>query len=358
MKNLTLFSAFVFLAFIFSGCPFIKTNPKYTEGVFPDYPVNFVEINSEYDDYNSMLPVVQYDQYIYFSSNRNSGGQNFDIVGDNLHIWWDMETGLLTVDNSKPYYDLSYTDTLLDMINTSANEFGPYALSYWTPYNVDDYARYDIVTYSSNFDSDDYTSKFVYFKSDGNGVGSYHGPFDINLINTSIDAQYSSFFTEEENFYYGETDPAKFRQMIFNLNLDGRTGIYSIDLPANDDFIDMLKNDTVISPSMIHAINSDDEDKCPFVNNQFLVFSSNREGGLGGYDLYYSRYENGNWTAPVNFGEGINSAFDEFRPVTIVVPGFINDLMIYSSNRPGGEGGYDLYYVGLPFKITNLLYSD
>jgi hypothetical protein len=27
---------------------------------------------------------------------------------------------------------------------------------------------------------------------------------------------------------------------------------------------------------------------------------------------------------------------------------FINDLMIFSSNRPGGKGGFDLYYAGIP----------
>ena len=27
---------------------------------------------------------------------------------------------------------------------------------------------------------------------------------------------------------------------------------------------------------------------------------------------------------------------------------FNNDFMIFSSNRPGGLGGFDLYYVGIP----------
>ena len=33
-------------------------------------------------------------------------------------------------------------------------------------------------------------------------------------------------------------------------------------------------------------------DKCPSLYGDYLVFASDREGGYGGFDLYYSRYEN------------------------------------------------------------------
>ena len=80
-----------------------------------------------------------------------------------------------------------------------------------------------------------------------------------------------------------------------------------------------------------------------------MVFTSDREGGYGGFDLYYSLFTNGQWTTPVNFGEKINSANDEYRPITF---SFNNiDMMIFSSNRPGGKGGFDLYGV----KIGDLI---
>ena len=34
--------------------------------------------------------------------------------------------------------------------------------------------------------------------------------------------------------------------------------------------------------------------------------------------------------------------------------GYENDLMVFSSNRPGGLGGYDLYYVGID-KISPII---
>ena len=35
------------------------------------------------------------------------------------------------------------------------------------------------------------------------------------------------------------------------------------------------------------------------------------------------------------------------RPVIVPAPEFSNDLLLFSSNRPGGAGGYDLYYAGV-----------
>ena len=359
MKDILAFFIIGLLTIVFAGCPIIHNNPKYDEGVFPLTPVNFTEINSEYDDYNMALPVINNSQYLYFSSNRNSQGENFDIVGDKLNILWDMETGILTINNANHYYYIDYIDTLFNMINTIDNEFGPYALNYWTSENQSNYLKYNLVTYSSNFDTTNYKSKFTYFESEGSETGTFHGPFDIHMINQLTNAQYISFFSEEiDDISYWELNPLNFDQMIFNARIDERTGIYKVVLPESDNFIEMLKNDTTINPILISEVNSTSEDKCPYINARLMVFTSNREGGFGGYDLYYSWYENGTWSAPVNFGQEINTEYDEFRPVTIEANSFVNDLMIFSSNRPGGKGGYDLYYVGLPFKVRDFYITN
>lgn len=100
------------------------------------------------------------------------------------------------------------------------------------------------------------------------------------------------------------------------------------------------------------SVNSSYDDKCPFTNGKLMVFSSDRPGGFGGFDLYYSFYENGNWSEPVNFGDKINTEFDEYRPITLHYYDFDNNLMIFSSNRPGGMGGFDLYYTGIEQMIN------
>jgi hypothetical protein len=78
-----------------------------------------------------------------------------------------------------------------------------------------------------------------------------------------------------------------------------------------------------------------------------MVFVSNRPGGLGGYDLWYSKLINNSWSKPINFGSPINTKYDEYRPIIVKYKDIRNDLMIFSSNRPGGFGGFDLYYIGI-----------
>ena len=62
-----------------------------------------------------------------------------------------------------------------------------------------------------------------------------------------------------------------------------------------------------------------------------LYFSSDREGGLGGFDLWVSpRGSNGAWGKPVNLGGNLNSAFQEYDPA---FHGFSGKLFFSSSIR-------------------------
>tara|TARA_R110001592_G_scaffold237306_6_gene496247 strand:- start:63662 stop:65605 length:1944 start_codon:yes stop_codon:yes gene_type:complete len=68
-----------------------------------------------------------------------------------------------------------------------------------------------------------------------------------------------------------------------------------------------------------------------------LYFISNRPGGLGEYDIYVSKKENGLWGEPMNLGENINTSLNEFYPV------FQNNALYFSSNGLAGIGGLDLF---------------
>lgn len=73
-----------------------------------------------------------------------------------------------------------------------------------------------------------------------------------------------------------------------------------------------------------------------------LYFSSDRPGGLGGKDLYVSyRLANGKWSEAVNMGSLINTKGDELAP-------FIhadNNTLYFTSNGLPGYGGTDIYLV-------------
>lgn len=69
-----------------------------------------------------------------------------------------------------------------------------------------------------------------------------------------------------------------------------------------------------------------------------LIFSSNREGGSGGIDLWITRKQtDGKWSQPLNLGESINSTGNEITPF------LIGDSLYFSSDGWGGKGGYELF---------------
>jgi hypothetical protein len=62
-----------------------------------------------------------------------------------------------------------------------------------------------------------------------------------------------------------------------------------------------------------------------------IYFSSDREGGSGGFDLWVIRMgEDGAWGDPVNLGTGVNTPFDEYSPALSPE----GDRLFFASNRP------------------------
>ena len=71
-----------------------------------------------------------------------------------------------------------------------------------------------------------------------------------------------------------------------------------------------------------------------------LYFVSDREGGFGGNDIWVTqKTQDGEWGAPVNLGELVNSTAEENNPALSTD----GRLLFFDSNRPGGYGRLDLY---------------
>lgn len=97
------------------------------------------------------------------------------------------------------------------------------------------------------------------------------------------------------------------------------------------DPLEFCKNDT--GHSYGHPALSPDGTK--------LYFSSNREGGYGGYDIYVANYSkrSRSWSDPVNLGPTINTAGNEYFP-------YINkhdENIYFSSDGWPGIGGMDIF---------------
>lgn len=70
-----------------------------------------------------------------------------------------------------------------------------------------------------------------------------------------------------------------------------------------------------------------------------LYFVSDRPGGVGGMDIWYSLVSDGVAGEPVNLGPNVNSPDDEYTPFYDQTTG----VLYFSSDRMGGKGGFDIY---------------
>lgn len=81
---------------------------------------------------------------------------------------------------------------------------------------------------------------------------------------------------------------------------------------------------------------------CFSPNGDVIFFSSTRPGGYGGKDLYLVRkLQNGKWGKPFNLGPAINSQYDEDAP--FVHP--LGNVLFFSSEGHKNMGGYDIFKV-------------
>jgi Tol biopolymer transport system component len=68
-----------------------------------------------------------------------------------------------------------------------------------------------------------------------------------------------------------------------------------------------------------------------------IIFSSERPGGFGGADIYVSFLEaNGNWAGPQNLGEEVNSSASEYG----AMPSPDGRYLFFTSGRGGDENIY------------------
>ncbi|MCF8299850.1 MAG: tetratricopeptide repeat protein [Haliscomenobacter sp.] len=101
-------------------------------------------------------------------------------------------------------------------------------------------------------------------------------------------------------------------------------------------------------------VNTIYDEESPFLsfNDQILYFASNGPKSIGGYDVMYSKMnEDKTWGASQNMGYPFNSPFDDVFYSTTMD----GKTGYYSSNRSGGKGNLDIYYIeNNPISLTDI----
>lgn len=133
---------------------------------------------------------------------------------------------------------------------------------------------------------------------------------------------------------------------------DGNTLFFTSDRPGGfggrDIYKVMRDGNGWSDPENLGAmINTAFDEDAPFFHpdGKTLYFSSNGSKSMGGFDIFVTELENGQWLEPLNMGPPVNTPDDDIYFVLSE-----NGLTgYYSSGKEGGFGEKDIYSIKFPY---------
>lgn len=248
-------------------------------------------INSSYDE---SFPVIRTDdESLYFTSNRNSGGDEM-FSSQKINDVWIKATTL----NELP---LAKNDICV-AFSPNGNE----ALI----------LRNDAAKKSADL----YLSSYLDMRwSEPEKLGA--------AINSEFNEGYACFLADGTEIIFSSDRPGGY----------GGKDLYKIVRFVNGKFSLPFN----LGPN----VNTDKDEDFPFIDKKTnaLYFSSNGHNSMGGYDVFRCAHntENNLWMQAKNLGVTVNSPSDDMHFIKVDY----RERGYFTSNRPGGTGGSDIYQV-------------
>lgn len=267
----------------------------------PSYSVKNLKANSKNSDFGTTF---YGEDRIVFSSTRESGISNKK---------WDG--------NDQPFLDL-YIGNVDE--KGEINKVKPFSKSVNSKYHD------AMVTFSPDL-------KNVYFTSNNYMEGDLKtGGLKIFKATVSENGHWKDVVTLPFNSdSYDTAHP--------NLSKDGTKLYFVSNMPGgmgnSDVYVVSVNKGHYGAPKNLGpTVNTKYKEYTPYVDGNILYFSSNRPGGLGGFDIYMTKLD-GSIAKPINLGKPMNSKADD---ISFIID---NEKQkgYFSSNRWGGKGDDDIY---------------
>lgn len=252
--------------------------------------------------------------------------------------------------DSLVYKSRFYNSTSADLKsfpnNTSEDEFGAIMIPkvYNASEHYNDKNKIEFYYVSSNKNPSEDIKKLRRIKSESTIYNIANGLMDtLNgkvIRDDLLNSKINSVLQEGPVVYLNDLKKLLLTRSIQKIDSDKKyqLNIYQVDNPLSE-------NKILIEPIFELKENYSNMHPTYDSKNEWLYFSSDRPGGYGGMDLYRVRYnQNGVIGKPENMGIDINTDSDEVFPFI-----YNNDVLFYSSNQELGLGNLD------PFMATRLI---
>jgi outer membrane protein OmpA-like peptidoglycan-associated protein/tetratricopeptide (TPR) repeat protein len=275
--------------------------------------INVAKLNTAYDDFGA----TYFKDGIVWSSERDRGASV-----KRIHSWtghpflelFNSKTAL--VDEKTLEYNYSNPEKYSAKVNSKFHD-GP--VSYNSDFSEMFFTRNNLTNGKIGKDDDGVIRLKVFStKKNGDSWGEFVGlPFNSDE--------------------YSVAHPA--------LSQDGSKLYFASDMPGGfggmDLYISYFENGRWSPPSNLGpTINTEGHEVFPFLHpDGTLYFASDGNTGLGGLDIFYTMERGNGFTPVINVGSPINTTADDF----FLVLNKDKTHGYFSSNREGGAGGDDIY---------------
>ncbi|MDN4166960.1 OmpA family protein [Cytophagales bacterium LB-30] len=151
---------------------------------------------------------------------------------------------------------------------------------------------------------------------------------------------------------------SQYMESTASLTPDGKTVYFASNRPGGYGGFDIYrvsKEDNGQwgrAENMGPTINTAFDEDAPFIHpdQKTLFFTSTGHNTMGGSDIFKSVLMGGKWTKPENMGYPINTPANDSY-FTLTADG---SKGFFSSDRQGGLGGQDIYYFNMPDQYANI----
>ena len=269
--------------FIFLFCLVFSNQELVAQNLLPDFDIYELNISESETVFSPAVFRLSEDtiELIVVSSQKNNNEAKIARKFKEVDLNKIFNLQKTTIENKPPFNILS-KELLSSKINSSYQE-GPVSLDkkgsklFFTrsSQKISKSKKLLLDIYESNYANED-----------------FQNPKKVTLFGNEISVMHPSIDSQNNIIYFAS-----------NIDQVNQYDLYYSKISSEGKFE---------TPQKVPNINSPLNEAFPFIYKDILFFASNRQGGVGGFDIYYSKIEQENYQSPVLLPDPINTKYDDF----------------------------------------------